>query len=68
MASDKNTFRGKVLEALPQTQFLVELEGRRVICYLSGRMWKNFIKIIPGDEVDIVLAPDGGRGRIVRRR
>jgi len=64
---------GIVSESLPQTQFRVQLKGGEsigniVICYLSGKMFKNHIKVMPGDAVDVVLSPTGDRGRIVRRR
>ena len=68
LVRDTNTKPGLVLEALPGTQFKVEVEGKSVICYLAGKMFKNFIKVIPGDKVDVVLAPDGRRGRIVKRK
>lgn len=60
----------KVLEALPNTMFRVELEnGHKVLAYLSGKMKMNFIKILPGDEVTVQLSPyDLTRGRIVYRK
>ena len=61
--------QGVVLEALPNTQFRVELEnGHEILAFLSGRMRRFFIKIIPGDRVDVELSPyDLTRGRIVFR-
>lgn len=60
---------GKVLEALPNTLFRVELpDGRKVICHLSGKMRMHFIKILPGDRVKIEMTPyDQERGRIMFR-
>ncbi len=60
---------GKVREALANTQFRVELEnGSIVTAHVSGRMRKNFIRIIPGDAVTVELSPyDLGKGRIVYR-
>ena len=60
---------GKVREALANTQFRVELEnGSLVTAYVSGRMRKNFIRIIPGDAVTVELSPyDLGKGRITYR-
>jgi translation initiation factor IF-1 len=60
---------GKVREALANTQFRVELEnGQLVTAHVSGRMRKNFIRIIPGDSVTVELSPyDLGKGRIVYR-
>ncbi len=62
---------GEVIENLPNTLFKVQLdEGEKVIlCYLSGKMRKNYIKILPGDRVKIELTPyDLNRGRIVYRK
>lgn len=62
---------GEVVENLPNTLFKVQLdEGDKVImCYLSGKMRKNYIKILPGDRVRIELTPyDLNRGRIVYRK
>ena len=60
---------GKVVEALPNTQFSVELEnGYRILAYLSGKLRMNYIRIIPGDIVKIELSPyDLTRGRILWR-
>ncbi|HSA83662.1 MAG TPA: translation initiation factor IF-1 [Patescibacteria group bacterium] len=60
---------GKVLEALPNTLFRVELEdGTIVLCHLSGKMRMNFIKILPGDRVKIEMTPyDLTKGRITFR-
>ncbi len=60
---------GKVLESLPSCQFTVELEnGHKVMAHLSGKVRKNFIKILPGDRVTIELSPyDLKRGRITYR-
>lgn len=65
---DTNTRTGLVLEALRGTAFNVEIEGKKVYCYLAGKLYKNFIKIIPGDKVEVALSPDGLKGRIVRRK
>ena len=60
---------GTVIEALPSAQFLVELDGgHEVLAYLSGKMRKNYIRILLGDRVDVELSPyDLERGRIVYR-
>ncbi len=60
---------GKVVEALPNTQFMVELDnGHKVLAYLSGRMRKNYIRILLGDRVRIELSEyDLKRGRITYR-
>ena len=61
--------QGIVKEALPNTQFLVELEnGHRVIGYLSGRMRKNYIRVALGDVVSVEMSPyDLTRGRVIFR-
>ena len=70
MAKDeKIEVDGIVLEALPATQFRVELDnGHNVLAYLSGRMRKYFIRILLGDRVRVELSPyDLTRGRITYR-
>lgn len=61
--------RGKVVEAMPNAYFRVELEnGHRVLAHASGKMRVHFIRILPGDEVTVELSPyDLTRGRIVYR-
>jgi len=58
-----------VLEPLPNAMFRVELENKhQVLAHVSGRMRKNFIRILPGDRVAVELSPyDLTRGRIVYR-
>ncbi|RPJ71519.1 MAG: translation initiation factor IF-1 [Acidobacteria bacterium] len=60
---------GVVLESLPNAMFRVELENRhRVLAHVSGKMRKNFIRILTGDRVLIELSPyDLTRGRITYR-
>ena len=60
---------GKVLEALPNAMFQVELEnGHVVLAHVSGKMRKFFIRILPGDKVTVELSPyDLTRGRITYR-
>lgn len=69
--TDKDVVRveGVVEEALPNSSFTVKLEsGHSVMAYLSGKMRKNFIKVMPGDKVKIELTPyDLSKGRIVSR-
>jgi len=68
-SDDKIEMEGTVVEALPNTQFLVELEnGHRVLAYLSGKMRKYYIRILLGDRVRVELTPyDLTRGRITYR-
>lgn len=59
-----------VLETLPNAMFKVELESgqHQVLAHISGKMRKNFIKILPGDRVLVELSPyDLSRGRITYR-
>ena len=60
---------GKVVEALPNAMFIVELEnGHKVLAHISGKLRMNFIRILPGDRVSLELSPyDLTRGRIVWR-
>ncbi len=60
---------GTVTEALPNTQFRVDLEnGHEVLAHISGKMRMNYIRILPGDRVKVELSPyDLSRGRITYR-
>ncbi len=60
---------GTVLEKLPNAMFQVELEnGHKIIAHLSGKLRKNFIRIIPGDSVKIEMSTyDLTKGRITWR-
>ena len=60
---------GKIIEALPNAMFKVELEnGHQVLAHVSGKMRMHFIRILPGDKVTVEMSPyDLSRGRIVLR-
>ena len=60
---------GTVLETLPNAMFRVELENKHmVLAHISGKMRKDFIRILPGDKILVELSPyDLSRGRIVYR-
>ena len=60
---------GTVIETLPNAMFRVELENKHmVLAHISGKMRKNFIRILPGDKILVELSPyDLSRGRIVYR-
>jgi len=60
---------GKVVEALPNAMFEVELEnGHKILAHISGKLRMNFIRILPGDKVTVELSPyDLTRGRITWR-
>ena len=61
--------QGVVLETLPNTTFRVQLEnGHVVMAYISGKMRKNYIRILTGDKVTVQMTPyDLTKGRIVFR-
>jgi len=62
------TVRGTVTQVLPNTLFRVQLEsGEIIIAYLGGKLRLNRIRIITGDQVSLVLSPDGQKGRIIYR-
>ena len=60
---------GRVIEPLPNAMFRVELEnGHKVLAHISGKMRMNYIRILPGDRVQVELTPyDLTRGRITYR-
>lgn len=60
---------GSIQQSLPNAMFTVKLEnGHEILAHISGRMRKNFIKILPGDRVKVELSPyDLTRGRITYR-
>lgn len=63
------TVNGTVTQALPNTMFRVALEnGVEILCVLSGKMRKNYIRVIEGDEVEVEMSPyDLSKGRIKTR-
>lgn len=60
---------GTVLEALPNAMFRVELEnGHKILAHISGKIRMHYIKILPGDKVQVELSVyDLDRGRITYR-
>ncbi|MBB3344495.1 translation initiation factor IF-1 [Luteimonas sp. RC10] len=62
-------FEGSVSETLPNTMFRVKLEnGHEIIAHISGRMRKNYIRILTGDRVKVEMTPyDLTKGRITYR-
>jgi len=70
----KSTVTGTVEEVLPNSLFRVRLpaveeegEGELLLAYLAGKMRLHRIRVLMGDQVEMVLDPYGGRARIVRR-
>ena len=72
MASQKEVIKltGNIIESLPNTQFRVEIEenGHIIIAHMSGRMRRNYIRLVPGDRVEVEFTPyDLTKGRITYR-
>ena len=72
MAKNKEVIElaGVILEALPGTQFRVELQnGHQIIAHVAGKMRKHYIRLVPGDSVTVELTPyDLTKGRITYRK
>jgi translation initiation factor IF-1 len=66
---EKIEVEGEIVEALPSTMFRVHIDGGAdVLATISGKMRKNYIRILPGDRVKVELSPyDLSRGRITYR-
>lgn len=69
MSKDVLEIEGTITESLPNAMFMVELEnGHEILAHISGKIRKNFIKILPGDKVKVEMTPyDLTRGRITYR-
>ncbi|MFH1827034.1 MAG: translation initiation factor IF-1 [bacterium] len=70
MSEDFLVVEGEVIENLPNTLFKVKLDNSEkvILCYLSGKMRKHYIKILPSDRVRMEISPyDKDRGRITYR-
>ena len=67
--ADVIEIEGTVVEKLPNAMFQVELEnGHQVLAHISGKLRKNFIRILPGDKVTMEMSPyDLTQGRITWR-
>ncbi len=67
---EKITLEAEVTEALPDAKFKVRLENdQEILAYVSGKMRKFFIRILPGDRVTVELSPyDLTKGRIIFRK
>jgi len=61
--------QGTVVEERPAAIYAVVLENQqRVLAHLAGTVERNFVRLVPGDRVEVELAPnDPGRGRVVRK-
>lgn len=69
MAKDVIEIEGTILESMPNAMFKVELEnGHEILAHISGKIRKNFIRILPGDKVKVEMTPyDLSKGRITFR-
>ncbi|WP_343192421.1 translation initiation factor IF-1 [Buchnera aphidicola (Taiwanaphis decaspermi)] len=70
MSKESNIeMNGTVIDTLPNTMFRVELENKHIItAHISGKMRKNYIRILTGDKVSVELTPyDLTKGRIIFR-
>ncbi|MBI4504218.1 MAG: translation initiation factor IF-1 [Chloroflexi bacterium] len=67
--SDLIEVQGRVVEALPNAMFRVQLDNaHEVLAHLAGKMRKNYIRVLLGDRVTVELSPyDLSRGRITYR-
>ena len=66
MAKDVIEIEGTILESMPNAMFRVRLEnGHEILAHISGKIRKNFIRILPGDKVKVEMTPyDLTKGRI----
>ncbi|OPZ60528.1 MAG: Translation initiation factor IF-1 [Deltaproteobacteria bacterium ADurb.Bin510] len=69
MSKDVIETEGVVVEPLPNAMFKVELEnGHQILAHISGKMRMHYIRILPGDRVQVEISPyDLTKGRIVYR-
>jgi len=69
MAKDVIEAEGVVIEPLPNAMFRVELaNGHQILAHISGKMRMHYIRILPGDKVQVEISPyDLTKGRIVYR-
>jgi len=69
MSKDVIEIEGTVLESMPNAMFRVKLENdHEILAHISGKIRKNFIRILPGDKVKVEMTPyDLSRGRITFR-
>ncbi len=69
MKKEVMEFKGTVIESLPNVNFKVKLENGHIVnAHISGKMRKNYIRILVGDSVKIELTPyDLSKGRIIYR-
>ena len=64
-------FNGQVMKCLPGTRFVVKLDDNQhqIHCTISGKMRKNYIRLVQGDHVVVAMTPyDLSKGRVVYRK
>lgn len=69
MSKDVIELEGTIIESMPNAMFRVKLENdHEILAHISGKIRKNFIRILPGDKVKVEMTPyDLSRGRITFR-
>lgn len=69
MAKDVIELEGTIIESMPNAMFKVRLENEHeILAHISGKIRKNFIRILPGDRVKVEMTPyDLSKGRITFR-
>ncbi|CDE99922.1 MAG TPA: translation initiation factor IF-1 [Cyanobacteria bacterium UBA10660] len=69
MAKDVIELEGTIIESMPNAMFKVKLENEHeILAHISGKIRKNFIRILPGDRVKVEMTPyDLSKGRITFR-
>ena len=69
MAKDVIELEGTIIESMPNAMFKVKLENEHeILAHISGKIRKNFIRILPGDRVKVEMTPyDLSKGRITYR-
>ena len=69
MAKDVIELEGTIIESMPNAMFKVKLENdHEILAHISGKIRKNFIRILPGDRVKVEMTPyDLSKGRITYR-
>lgn len=69
MAKDIIELEGTIIESMPNAMFKVKLENdHEILAHISGKIRKNFIRILPGDRVKVEMTPyDLSKGRITFR-
>ena len=69
MAKDVIELEGTIIESMPNSMFRVKLENdHEILAHISGKIRKNFIRILPGDKVKVEMTPyDLTKGRITFR-